>query len=228
MKRIVCFVLALVLLCSMIACDSNSKQTQNAATTKSAPSTTATTNSKEKEFEAAKVAYEDLVTVEVACDVLIDVIYDAWYFTIYEEDDYYQYAPALSAFCSRTGLKKDVVSALVEKELENSGMEKTDSARVAVLSVTSCAIRIAISALEETVTSTEELLNLAKDHMKNLTSQYDDYTGYSTLKSYYSELTSYFAFCKSPSGSFNQLETTMNNYKTNCSKYKNELSIIFD
>ena len=79
-----------------------------------------------------------------------------------------------------------------------------------------------------TYTKAEELLASAKESLKSVTNDYSDYTGYPTLKSYYSEVSSYLEFAKSPSGSFSQLKTTIDNYETKMRTYKSDLSFIFD
>ena len=68
----------------------------------------------------------------------------------------------------------------------------------------------------------------AKSYLKEVTEKYDDYTAYSTLQLYYSEVCSYLDFAKSPSGSFLQLRSIIENYETNIRTYKNQLSLKFE
>ncbi len=235
MKRIICTMLTLMMIFGLFSCDNSKKSTTSTTSTSSTPTVETTNPEKEKEaeFTAASSAYKSLISVNASCEIIMDSIYGAWYYTIYEEDDHLYYDSALSAFCSRTGLKKDAVSAAVEKELNilhASGLEKSDYARNSILSVTRTAINVVLGVYEDAgiLELMDKDLESAKESMKSVTAKYDDYTGYATLKSYYSEVSSYFEFCKNPTGSFNQLQTTIENYENNCRKYKSDLGFIFD
>ena len=74
----------------------------------------------------------------------------------------------------------------------------------------------------------QSCIDNAKAYLKEVTNKYADYTAYPTLKLYYSEVSSYLEFAKSPSGSFSQLKTTIDNYETNIRTYENDLSFTLE
>ena len=233
MKKIICILLAAIMTCSLVACGNGQQNNKNTGTNESSKSFETTDNNianKDTQIASAKAAYQDLNATSIACETIIKSIYGAWYFSIYEEDKYLEFSPALAAFSNKTGLNKSVISTAVEKYIEDSNgvLEKTDITRLAVLCGSSSAIKIVISAYAEVYSNASACLESAKENIKCLTSEYSDVTGYATLKTYYSEVLSYLEFCKSPSGSFKQLGTTIDNYQTNCSKYQNDLSLIFE
>lgn len=234
MKKIVCILIVLAMLFTAVACDiqggDSYKETQGSGITQPTEATSDSGATKESEIAAAKSAYDDLKAVNIVCETIMNSIYGAWYFSIYEEDEYLEFAPTLKAFSNRTALKESIISAAVEKYIEDSNgiLEKTDLTRTAVLCATSSAIKIVTSSYTELYSDTSDYLDSAKEKIKSLTTEYKDITGYSTLKAYYSEVSSYFEFCKVPTGSFKQLSTTIDNYETNCNKYKNDLSIVLD
>ena len=179
---------------------------------------------KEEQFAAAKDAYEDIVAAGEICIDIMDSIYAAWYFAIYESDDYdYSGWSKFIQFSSSTGLKSaDVEAAMIELGFTSESYYIFDEFSYAVAVVEQVFITNGI------YTTAEQNLADAKDSLKQVTSEYSDYTGYPTLKSYYSEVSSYLEFAKSPSGSFSQLKTTIDNYETNMRTYKNDLSFIFE
>lgn len=243
MKRIVCIILVLILLCTMISCDSKSNPTQNEVTAKKVSTTNVVTtnvvttnivtttdanNIKEKEFEVAKAVYADLLEAEKSCTLIMDTIYGAWYHCVYDKVAS-SYEEELSAFCIRTGLKKELVASMIDQGVEKAGLPKDNVySKITLLHASSYSIGFTIYMLEEFYVYAEDHMDSAKENMKNLTSEYDNYTGYSTLKSYYSELLNCFEFCELPSGTLARLEANMAKYEANCRKYRSELSIIFE
>lgn len=71
------------------------------------------------------------------------------------------------------------------------------------------------------------LLDESKAEMKELSEKYSDYEHYPNLKGYYTTTNSFFDFCQNPTGSFNQLVDTINNYKNEARDYKADLDYIF-
>ena len=74
----------------------------------------------------------------------------------------------------------------------------------------------------------QEYLNSAKSQMKDLSDKYSDYEHYPNLKGYYTTTNAFFDFCQNPTGSFEQVKTTINDYKNSARDYKNDLSYVFD
>ena len=71
MKKLALVLLCVVLVFSMIGCDSEAKAKAEA-------------ESREKaEFECGQRAYDALVTASKICEDVGDVVYNAWYFSIY-------------------------------------------------------------------------------------------------------------------------------------------------
>ena len=217
MKKIVCVILILVLCLSSVSCSSP----------------------KEKEFNSAKEAYELLVESDQNCQAMLAAIYNAWHFYIYEGSDYKEeyaknmfsddvFNDALNDFCEQTGLIRSVVLSSVDQYLESSGEKTTDLNRLIII-CGNYAMDIVILAYTNAgvCDDIEKAMNSAKESMKSLTLEYDNYTGYSILRSYYTEISSCFEFCESLNCSFNQLVTIKDNYETNLRKYKNELDFIF-
>ncbi len=186
---------------------------------------------KEKEFESADIAYFYLTISHQLCTEIMDSIYGAWYFAIYESDDYYMFSSCLRAFCSEANLNQDDVKKSIDKVLQKAGITDIDDDwRCVAMQVPSYAVAIVVQVYTDygTYDSIDVNLSNAKEALKSVTNNYADYTGYPTLKSYYSEISSYYEFCSSPTGSFNQLKTTIETYETNLRKYKNDLSFIFE
>lgn len=186
---------------------------------------------KEVEFAAAKDAYKYLVESHEMCVEVMDSIYGAWYFSIYEADDYYMLSSCLRAFCSEANLSQDDTLKAIDMVLESTGITNIDDGlRCAALQVPSYAVAIVVKVYTNNGVYAQINSNLsnAQTALKTVTNKYSDYTGYPTLKSYYSEVYSYYEFCESPSGSFSQLKTTINTYETNLRNYKNDLSFIFE
>lgn len=177
---------------------------------------------KQEQFDFANDAYNDIVEAGDLCVEIMDAIYGAWYFAIYESDDYSGYR-LLNAFASEVGLDSSEISAA----MTSLGISST---YYSILEDFSSAVIIVETVFKNngTYTKAEELLASAKDSLKSVTNDYSDYTGYPTLKSYYSEVSSYLEFAQSPTGSFSQLKTTIDNYETNMRTYKNDLSFIFE
>lgn len=186
---------------------------------------------KEKEFESASMAYFYLTIANQLCDDIMDSIYGAWYFAIYKADDYLNINSCLNAFCAQANLDFDDTVVALNDVLAYMGYSNpTGTQQLATLRTISTAIDVVIQTYinYETYNSIDVNLANAKEALKSVTNNYADYTGYPTLKMYYSEILSYADFCKSPSGSFEQLKTLINTFDSNLRYYKNDLSFIFD
>ncbi len=67
----------------------------------------------------------------------------------------------------------------------------------------------------------------AKNILHTLATDHYDYYHYSDLKNYYVTVNSYLEYCKSPSGSFEQSITTINEYRNQARLYKTSLGILY-
>lgn len=70
-------------------------------------------------------------------------------------------------------------------------------------------------------------LDNAKKVMRELSESYSDYEHYPSLKGYYTATVSYFEFCQNPKGTFEMLETTINEYMNDIRDYSSDLDFIF-
>lgn len=180
---------------------------------------------KEAQFESANSAYNDIVSASEICIDIMDSIYGAWHFAIYKSDDYYG-VNGIEEFADATNLSYSDVTKALSDVLGFSN----PSASYALLEDFNYAIYIVEEVYKSKglYTQAENLLASAKESLKSVTSEYSDYTGYPTLKSFYSEVSSYLEFAESPSGSFSQLKTTIDNYETKIRTCKNDLAFIFE
>ena len=78
------------------------------------------------------------------------------------------------------------------------------------------------------VKEVEDALNSAKAQMKKLSQDYSDYEHYPNLKGYYTTTSSFFEFCNNPTGSFEQVKDTINDYKNDARDYISDLDYIFE
>ena len=78
------------------------------------------------------------------------------------------------------------------------------------------------------VEEAQTALDAAKAQMKELSQKYSDYEHYPNLKGYYTTTSSFFDFCNNPTGSFEQVKTTVNDYKNEARDYISDLDYIFE
>lgn len=186
---------------------------------------------KESEFKSANDAYDYLTETHELCVDVMDSIYGAWYFAIYEADDYSSTQSCFNAFCSEAKLDyNDALKALNEVLQSMGYSDPTGIQQLAGLRTFSVTVAVVQRVYKNNgvYDQMDSNLSKAKTSLKTVTNSYSDYTGYPTLKSYYSEASAYAEFCKSPTGSFGQLKSTIDTYETNLRNYKNDLSFIFD
>ena len=184
---------------------------------------------KEAQYNAASRAYVNLNQTAQGVEIIMDAIYNGWYFAIYKADEYSTAKECIAAFCNRTGLDHDEVVISINKQIEYLGYEVSGTTQMAVLRTFSNTVEVIVRIYSEKGWYAEfnDTLLSAQNDIASLTSKYEDITGYSTLKKYYSEVFAYSQFAASPSGSFSQLESTINTYETNIRKYNNELAFLF-
>lgn len=175
-------------------------------------------------FENSKEAYQKLNEAGKICQQAISDIYNAWLWGIYDYDDYH------SASSRATALQGEVTVDL------NAGSEEGDRAEgymsLALLygdSEWQACVDLVVAAYEgggiyEDVAA---LMNEAQASLKTVSEKNADYQYYPTLKQYFSKLSAMFEFVKSPSGSFEQLKTTKNDYINAILTYQGDLSFVF-
>ena len=186
-----------------------------------------------EQFNSGKTVYDKLNAINSISATMASSIYDAWYFAIYEYDDYsaWNTEKAITDFAVDVGLKREVVVEAIDQYLTGLGYTSiTETLRLAVLGTNSGAINTVLIAYENTgITKViDENFATVKSLLKDMSSDYEEITYYSTLKDYYSDSLAYYNFVTSPSGSFSQLATTLNGHTSKLVEHKNDLSFIYE
>lgn len=208
-----------MLLLSLSSC--NSQDAENSK--QDSPTVEATLSKTQLEYECGKKAYDELVTASEICKAMGDGVYGAWYFAIFEADDYSSYN-IVNEFASATGVSVSDLNKVMESigysaQLLPYALEDFSTAVVMVEEAYK---------INGTVERLDNALTQAKNELKTMTQEYSDYSHYPTLKSFYSEIDSYATFLKSPTGSFDQLKSTIENYENQIRTYKSDLSFVFE
>lgn len=209
---------------------------------------TAKSNSTEAEvteeiFLDSKNAYDKLVYAsEIGLNALAD-IYSAWYYGINEDIDnvsFYSYCADLnvSAYDVQKGIEKydDFYAYVISDEEVKQKHAQTMADYFKFMSYgkefwQDCVFYIIDAYLAKEIDGFNDMsqaLNDAKGSLKNVGEKYSDYEYYPNLKEFYSEVSSLYEFVSSPTGSFEALTTTINNYRTSIRKYTADLSFIFE
>ena len=79
--------------------------------------------------------------------------------------------------------------------------------------------------LEELV---QRCLDLSKEQILLLSENYPDYEHYPALKGFFTTTSAFSDYCQNPYGSFQEMTTTIQQYKNDCRKYYNELKVFFE
>lgn len=228
-RKIILSLIALILICTLVSCD-YSAGTQGTANS-SGNTANASGNTKDSEIQAAQKAYGSLSEAHELIIEMMDAIGDGWRFAIYDAEDYTSYDSCVLMLAVKTGLLVTELKKATDEVANELGYSQpADIVKLALLRNFSVVVAIVQQVFTDNgkYDKVDELLSDAKTSIKSITKDYEDYTGYSTLKSYYSEISAYAEFCKEPTGSYQQLSTTRDNYETNLRNYKNELSLILD
>lgn len=221
MKKIIAFLLAAVLLLSLCACGKDKKA-----------------------FEASKIAYDEINTAYEITEQFGSDIYEAWRLGIYEKDDVLD--DGVAALASELSLSKteiqDGVTYTIYKIVGDDWDEITDENKQTMRErassffsafeddLFSFCVMVATNAYiaNGKTEEAETALANAKSQMKELSEQYSDYEHYPNLKGFYTTTSSFFEFCKAPTGSFEQVKSTINDYKNEARDYKSDLDYIFE
>lgn len=207
-------------------------------------SLTACVGGNKKAFEASKMAYD---SVDVAYEITEQFgsdIYEAWRLGIYDSEEIID--NGFSHLASELSLSEDEIrmgaayvltelcggnwtelsdenrETLAEAADESFAMMKDNLFSYCVEVVTGA--YIANGKVEEA----KDALEQAKAQMKELSENYSDYEHYPNLKGYYTTTSSFFDFCQNPTGSFEQIKETVNDYKNEARDYVSDLDYIFE
>lgn len=185
------------------------------------------------QIKKGKLIYDKLNAINSISDQQSSSVYDAWYFAIYEsdEDDYlFNVGIAIQDFATSVGMKKSDIIKAINQYLDSLGQDKTDMARLAVLSTNSGAVNTVLIAYDNTGINEVVASSFAevKALLKEMDPAYENQTYYSILKDYYSDSLAYYDFVTSPTGSFSQLSTTLNGHTSKLTEHMNDLSFIYE
>lgn len=197
-----------------------------------------------KAFDASKEAYQN---VDAAYQIIADFgsdIYEAWRLGIHDDDEiidegcsYLAKELALSKNEITDGTAYTLADLMGDNWETCSDQQKNEYRDMADLSFSimeddlfSWCVMVVSNAYKVNgkVAEVQEYLDIAKGQMKDLSEKYSDYEHYPALKGYYTTTSSFFDFCQNPTGSFEQLKTTIEDYKTDARDYKADLDYIFE
>ena len=221
MKKIILLFLVLAICFSAVACNGESGN--------NAPN-------KETAFDIAKEAYAKIDIAYKITDKFGSDIYEAWRLGIYEKDEILN--DGVGYLSSELSLSESEIIAGVALFLADDGEEPESLTKTKANfyfkyledNLFSFCLATVSSAYEANGTAAEaqNALNSAKDLMKKMSEKYSDYEHYPNLKEYYTTTKAFFAFCQEPTGSFEQVKITINDYRNEVRNYVNDLDYIFE
>lgn len=177
-------------------------------------------------FENSKEAYQTLNEVSELCRQAISDIYNAWYWGIYDYDDCYDTSSRVSALQSKVSIDLNAGSEEGTRARDYLGLYAfliyNDSEWQACIDLVVEAYKG--SGFFETA---DALMNEAQEKLKIVSEKNADYQYYPALKQYYAKLSAMLEFVKSPTGSFESLKTTKNDYINAIMTYQGDLSFVF-
>ena len=219
MKKVISLLLVMVMCLSLVACGGGEK----------------------KAFEASKAAYDNIDIAYEITEQFGSDIYEAWRLGIYDDDEILDDGAAhlatelsLSADEIRAGavytIYKDEWDTMSDEEKDELIDEadlffsyfEDDLFSFCVMAVSNAYV------VNGKVEEAQTALDAAKAQMKELSSEYSDYEHYPNLKGYFTTTSSFFDFCQNPTGSFEQVKETVNNYKNEARDYISDLDYIFE
>ena len=222
MKRVFHFFLAFLLCLSAAGCQGKNQEAYNIS--KSA-------------YESVNTAYE--ITERFGSD-----LYEAWRMAIYDDDEILE--EGVSYLAKELSLSEDElrlgIACIATETIGTSWDELTEEKKQLVLEsadeilglaedeLFSFCVMSVVKAYEANgdIDMIQESLTAAKSDMKQLSENYSDYEHYPTLKEYYTTTNSFFDFCQNPTGSFDQVKDTINNYRNQARDCVNDLDYIFE
>ena len=219
MKKAIPFILALVLCLSLCACGGSDK----------------------KAFEASKAAYDNINIAYEITEQFGSDIYEAWRLGIYDDDEILDDGAihlATELSLSADEIRAGAVYTIYNDEWDTmSDEEKDELIDKADLLFTLfeddlfsfCVMAVSNAyVVNGKVEEAQTALDAAKAQMKELSSNYSDYEHYPNLKGYFTTTSSFFDFCQNPTGSFEQVTETVNDYENEARDYINDLNFVFE
>lgn len=96
------------------------------------------------------------------------------------------------------------------------------------LQITCSLFVIGSYAVNNQISEAETALDNAKAIMKQLSNEYLNYEHYPSLKEYYTTTSDFYDFCLTLNADVKQFGTTMDEYKDDAKKYRNEIEFVFE
>lgn len=198
-------------------------------------------NSNKKAFEASKLAYDDICAAYEIVESYGTDIYEAWRIGIYHKDEVSIDYLSTELFRSKEEIKDGIVYAFCEGTVTGyDGATAEEKTKLRELADTyflfhkndlfSACVWIVqgVYVTSGDVEKAQNALDSAKEKMKELSESYGDYEHYPNLKGFYTTTRSFLEFCQKPTGSFEQITTTINDYNNKIRDYLSDLEYIFD
>ncbi len=200
--------------------------------------------SDKKAYEASKIAYDNINTAYELTEQYASDIYTAWQMGIYDDDEIYR--DGAEHLAGELSLSEDeiinalieVVEDLLDKESDDvKSLARRDSGALLEILVENSDIslftfctRVVIRAYEQNgdAAKIEITLSEAQAQIKILSEDYSDYEHYENIKGYYTSIKAFFDFCQEPLGSFEQIKTTINDYRNDARSFHSSLDYIFE
>ncbi len=194
MKKTMTLILIIGIVLSFCSCGSDKNGIQNS-----------NMPSNNEDYANAKKAYDLLEQAENICITGMDDIYNAWRFGIYDAPDC-SLSTVFSEYANETSFSSTELSTDggYEAIYLICGSGSTKGWQFCMWTIQNC--------LEKRgdFNEVDRLLAESKSYIQKITSEYEYYGDF---KDYYAKVASYAEFFKAPSGSFEQLKTTILDYE---------------
>ena len=217
MKKIMSLLFAVIMCFSAMACSGKS-------------------TNKETAFDVAKEAYDKVDVAYEITEKFGSDIYEAWRLGIYDDDELT--TNGVGHLASELSLSESEIMAgialLLADDKENPEEFTKSEANYCFKyfedNLFSFCVEVVSSTYEANgkVDEAQSALESAKNLMKKMSEKYSDYEHYPKLKEYYTATKSFFAFCQEPTGSFEQVKTTINDYRNEARNCVSDLDYIFE
>ena len=221
LRRIVSCALSICLVLSLSACSGGKNQ---------------------KAFEASKAAYQNVNAAYEIVEKMGSDIYEAWRMGIYDDDEIMDEGCAYLAgelSLSEDELAEGVIGAISAVVGEGMLEEETeqmirDNPNVLFTVFEDNPFTFCVEVVKQAYIANGkadeagQYLEDAKAQMKDMSENYSDYEHYPALKGYYTTTSSFYDFCLNPQGSFEQIKTTIEDYRGEARDYNADLDYIFE
>ena len=236
-KLLICLIALSLTLCSLVGCasddlngsDNNAYSSTVTTPTVTTPTINTPTVNTPAPADLGQQIYNDLVTASELCETYRYAVYNAWYFAIYEFDNYaaaqkietVENSKIVSDFASNVGISKEDLLPIINSYPEGLG--------VYALNDFNSSVNFVLYALKDNGTEAEldSALSTAKTTLKDLTGTYSTYSECENLKNFYTEVNAYAEYLKNPTGSFETMKSTTQTHQSNVRTAKSALDFAF-